>query len=322
MKFVFIADIHLSKYGQDKREELSHLPERLHSIKEALYEVAQYCILNNIHVVVIGGDVLHGKSIIHAIAQDIMLKFFEDHNFALKFYVIDGNHDLSGKGANAVSALSSLQHVPGVTWVSHEMEAYRLESSDVLMIPYSHKVVENVKKHKAKILISHFGLSEGVLNSGMSIIQDISVKDLIGRYDLVLLGHYHKPQQLSADNFDLYYVGSLIQLDWGEKGEEKRFLVVDTDTMIVTSYAITSYRRHIEIEVTPDTKTEALKEAREYQESGDHVKLIMKETVDLGEEGQEFNVIDKTEKDITDRGISSSMTKEDIHKRYLQIKHN
>jgi len=46
------------------------------------------------------------------------------------------------------------------------------------------------------ILISHFGLSEGMLNSGMSIISDIGLKDLRGKYELVLLGHYHKPQEI------------------------------------------------------------------------------------------------------------------------------
>jgi hypothetical protein len=44
MKSAIITDIHLSKYSQDKIEDKSRLPERLHSIKRALYEVADYCI--------------------------------------------------------------------------------------------------------------------------------------------------------------------------------------------------------------------------------------------------------------------------------------
>ena len=78
MKFAYIADIHLSKYGQDKIEDDTNLPQRLHSIKRALYEVAHYCVRNYIRVVVIGGDVLHGKSVIYAIAQEIMIQYFKD----------------------------------------------------------------------------------------------------------------------------------------------------------------------------------------------------------------------------------------------------
>lgn len=320
MKFAFIADIHLSKYAQDKREETSNLPERLHSIKSALYEVADYCVANNIYVMIIGGDILHGKSVIYAIAQDIMLQFFEDYNHAIKFYVIDGNHDLSGKGEDVVSALRPLSNVHGVEWISHAVEKREYDSAGILFAPYSHNVAEVVKTSNSKILVSHFGLSEGMLNSGMSIIQDISLKDLVGKYELVLLGHYHRPQHIDRTDIQLYYVGSLIQLDWGEKGEEKRFLVVDTDTMQVDSIPITQYRKHIEIEITPETKAAAILEAQQARDAGDHVKIVMKENVDMSDYKGEFNVVDKTEKDITDRGISSSMSMSDIHQRYMEIK--
>ena len=320
MKFAFIADIHLSKYAQDKREETSNLPERLHSIKSALYEVADYCKRNNIHVMIIGGDILHGKSIIYAIAQDIMLQFFEDFNNAIQFYVIDGNHDLSGKGEDVVSALRPLANIHGVEWINHTNKHRVIQPEGIMFIPYSHDVAQDVKSAKSRILISHFGLSEGVLNSGMSIIQDISVKDLIGKYELVLLGHYHKPQYINRSDIQLYYVGSLIQLSWGEKGEEKRFLVVETDTLKVDSIPITQYRKHIEIEITPDTKAAAILQAQQAIDAGDHVKIVMKETVDMTDYKGKFNIVDKTEKDITDRGISSSMSMSDIHTRYMEIK--
>jgi len=46
----------------------------------------------------------------------------------------------------------------------------------------------------------------------------------------------------------------------------------------------------------------------------------MKETVDLTDIKGEFNIIDKTDKDITDRGITSNMSTEDKLKKYLEIK--
>jgi len=319
MKFAFIADIHFSRYGQDKIEDKTNLPERLHSIKNALYEVAQYCKDYKIGTIIFGGDTLHGKSIIYAIAQDLMFDFFED-NPDIEFWVIDGNHDLSGKAETAVSALRPLGNIPGVNWIGHKKLSYRLPNEDMLLVPYSYKTPEIVKQNKARILVSHFGLDEGILNSGLSIISDVSLKDLIGRYELVLLGHYHKPQEIIREDIKLYYAGSLIQLDWGEKGDEKRFLVVDTDTLDVQSIPITNYKKHIEIELTAENKDEMFKLARKAKQNGDHVKVIMKEKVDLTSVAGEFNVVDKTERDITDRGISSSMSKDDIIRRYLKIK--
>jgi len=319
MRFAYTADIHLSRYGSDKIEDESNLPERLHSIKQALYEIAHYCVDNDIRVIIIGGDVLHGKSVIYAIAQEIMLQYFSDFADLIKFYVIDGNHDLSGKGDDVVSALRPLENVSNVKWIPYST-TYRLEEQGILFVPYSTKLPEIIMDNKENILISHFGLDEGILNSGLSIVADVSLKDLVGRYKLVLLGHYHKPQEIIRSDISLYYSGSLIQLDWGEKGDEKRFLVVDTDTLDVQSVPITKYKKHIEIEIKAGDVDSALAAAKKARDDGDHVKVIMKEKVDLTEFKGEFNVVDKTDADITDRGITSSMSQADKIQKYLEIK--
>lgn len=316
MKFLITADIHLSRYGQDKIEDTTNLPERLHSIKSVLYDMGQYCYQNKIENMIIAGDLLHGKSIIYAIAQDVMLDFFSEFKH-LHFFVLDGNHDLSGKSENAISALKSIKHMPNVTWISKH-PVYHMDEP-IVFIPYSAQIRENVKDNQAKILISHFGLNEGMLNSGISIVSDIKLKDLVGKYELVLLGHYHKPQQIASKDINLFYVGSPIQLDWGEKNDEKRFLVVDTTTLEVESVKTAGYKKHIELELTNKNKADILKLAEEEIEKGNYVKIIKKEVVDI-KDLDKFNVVDKSDRDITNRGISSSMAKEEKLKRFLEIK--
>jgi len=315
MKFAFSADIHLSRYGQDKLEDETSLPERLDSLKRALDNMALYCVKNNIRVMILGGDILHGKSIIYAIAQDIMLDFFNHWSDLIRFYVIDGNHDLSGKGHQVVSALKPLRNVPSLTWVPFN-ETLRI--GNMLMVPYGPDMVDTIKNNSADVLVSHFGLNEGVLNSGISIVADISLRDLTGKYKLVLLGHYHKPQEIIREDISLYYVGSPIQLDWGEKNDDKRFLVVDTDTMEVESIPTTGYKKHIELDISDSNKQETLEAAKEAQEQGHYVKIVKRENVDLGD--TDFMVVDKTEKDITNRGITSSMSQSDKFRRFLEIK--
>ena len=316
MKFLFTADIHLSRYGQDKVEETSNLPERLHSIKETLYEMGDYCYDNDIGQFIIAGDLMHSKSIIYSIAQELMFDFFEQYE-ELEFWVIDGNHDLSSKGSNAISSLRSLHNVDHVEWVSSTPMG---NGDNVLFVPYSHDIVNQVKNNTRKILISHFGLNEGVLNSGISIISDLSLNDLRGKYDLVLLGHYHKPQEIIRDDIKLYYVGSPTQLDWGEKGDEKRFLVVDTDTLDVQSIPTTKYRKHIELTLTEDNKAQVFKAAHEAKDAGNHVKIIQNEAVNIDDMKNDFIIIDKREADITNRGITSAMSQKDKLDKFLQIK--
>jgi DNA repair exonuclease SbcCD nuclease subunit len=180
-------------------------------------------------------------------------------------------------------------------------------------------MVNQIKDNQADILISHFGLSEGVLNSGISIVSKIGLKDLRGKYKLVFLGHYHKPQEIIESDISLYYVGSPIQLDWGEKGDKKRFLIFDNETLDVESYETTGYRHFVEVELTAKNKDEAVKKAKEAQDNGHYIKLVQKEKVDL--KGlEEFNIIDKTDIDVTNRGITSSMSQKEKLQRYLEIK--
>ena len=278
-------------------------------------KVVKIIFNNDIGTVIIGGDVYHNKSLVYSIAQEIMIDFFEQYE-NLEFWLLDGNHDLSGKGEHVISSLRSLSKCQNVEWITGSPAG----DDGLICIPYSHNVVNQVKTGRSRILISHFGLSEGVLNSGMSIISDISVKDLIGKYELVLLGHYHKPQEMGQEGFRLFYVGSPIQLDWGEKNEEKRFLVVDTDTLNVDSIPINSYKRYFEVEVDSSNREQALADIRTHQRQGDHVKVVLKERVDLEAFEDDVVVVDKIEVDITDRGITSSMSEADIHKKYMEIK--
>jgi len=314
MKFAFTADIHLSGYSQDKI--VNQLPERLNSLKNVLYSIAAHCIQNDIPTIVIGGDTLHGKSLIHALAQSIMLEFFRDFIEKLEFIIIDGNHDLSGKGKDAVSALKSIDNEPNVTRFSKPT----MIQDEIFFVPWSYDMVDIIKNNKAKFLISHFGLNEGILNSGMSIIADIGLPQLVGKYQHVLLGHYHKPQSIINKDISLHYVGSPIQIDWGEKNEEKRFLIVDTDKPSIESIATEGYTKYIEFYLTPDNASALAEEAKQLKDNGHFVKLVKTEAIDTSSLETDFIVVDKTEKDITNRGVDSTMSMTDKLEAFLAIK--
>lgn len=315
MKFAFIADIHLSRYGQDSIHSESNLPERLHMLKNTLYQIANYCVENEINQIVIGGDILHGKSVIYAIAQKVMLRFFRKYKKDIEFTVIDGNHDVSGKGSDAVSALESLASEPNVCWIG--MKDRKETIGNIFFVPHSKDMVDIIRNSQEDILISHFGLNEGKLNSGISIVSDIGLKDLRGKYKLVLLGHYHKPQEIIENEMSVYYVGSPIQLDWGEKEDEKRFLVVDTSDLSVKSIPTTGYSKHIELKITNENKKQIVEEAKKLQELGHKVNVIAETQLDM--DGIDIKVIDKTEKDITNRGISIKMSERERLTRYMEI---
>ena len=312
MKFIAIADLHLSMYAQDKIIPETSLPERLHYLNEVLRNIADYAININVNInnIVIAGDIFHNKSIIHSLAQSIFLDFLRDHR-ALNFIIISGNHDMSSKSGSGVSALKSLDNEPNVTMI-HEPTVI----DNINFVPWNPEtMVDDIKSSNSEYLVAHFGLNEAQLSSGISIVSDVKLKDLSG-YKHCILGHYHLPQSVG----NVTYVGSPIQLDWGEKGEVKRFLIVDTDTNEINSVPTEGYKKFIEYKITNENKEDILKEARKAKENGDYVQLVKHEDIDVDDFNKEFKIVDKTERDITDRGIVISMSQDERIEKFLSIK--
>ncbi len=316
MKFACTADIHLSRYGNDFINSESGLPERLNDIKKSIEYIADYCINNNILNIIIAGDILNDKSIMYTIAQGILLDYIRKYK-NLKFFIIDGNHDISGKSKDSVSGLKCLDNEINVKRILPPFEFI----DNILFVPYSNEMINSIKNNKSKYLISHFGLNEGMLNSGISIKADIKINDLINKYEYVLLGHYHKAQQIINNNIKLYYMGSIIELDFGERDEDKRFLIVDTESDLIESIPIIGYKKHILLQINEQNKNDILLKARQLKSEGHYVNIEKKDNINICNElKDEFRIIDKSEIDITNRGINSSMSTDEKLKRFLQIK--
>ena len=314
-RFGVASDLHLSKYPNDKLDSELNISKKLLGIIRALKHMIQYCRERDIKNIVLAGDLLHNKSIVHSIAQKYMLDLIRE-NSDITFWVIDGNHDLSGKGSDSISSLEPLMDMPNVNWISKNAR----EVDGILFVPYSNTMIDDIVNNKADMLISHFGLSEATLNSGISIRTNISTKDLRGKYKTVILGHYHKPQEIIKKDLKVYYAGSLIQLDWGEKNEEKRFLIVDREKDTIESIPSEGYLRYCELEITNENYKSVLRQAKELKEQGHHVNIRKKEKMDTKEIEDTFRVIDNTEEDITNRGITATMTLTDKLDKYMEIK--
>lgn len=311
MRAVLTADNHLSAFANEPIH--NGMPEKLYYNIQALKNVAEYSIKNNINNIIIAGDMIHTKSIIHSLAQSEFLDFVRAYK-QLTFIIIDGNHDMSSKSGDGVSALKCCDNEENVIMV-HESK----EIDNIWFVPWNPKtMIQDIKSgspNQVPYLVSHFGLNEGRLNSGISIVSDLGLKDL-KQYKKVFLGHYHAAQEI--DN--VMYVGSLIQLDWGEKNEIKRFLDINTDTNEIISVESIGFKKYCEFNITKDNADEVIKKAEDLKKEGHDVKLRKKDDVLLDNVSKEIIVIDDSEIDITNRGINSSMTRKDKALKYMEIK--
>jgi len=315
VKITFTSDLHLSGFVSDLTDSTTDLPERLSEKKKVLYSIIEEMKKRGSEHLIIAGDLLHNKSVIYSLAQSVLLDFIRE-NKDIHFTVIDGNHDLSGKGRTIVSALKCLDSESNVARVQFNQV---LKTEQFIFIPYSINVVKQVRENSGNILVSHFGLNEAVLNCGASIVSDVSLKDLVGRYKFAFLGHYHTPQEIINEYIKLYYMGSITQTDWSEKNENKRFLIFDTETGEVETILTKGYKKRYELLITNENKEEVVKQARELKSNGDYVILKKTEKVETSDISREFAIVDKTEKTLSSRGISMSMADKDKVVRYLEV---
>lgn len=309
MKSLYTADLHLSSYSQDKIDPRLKLPERLSGLCYAMEEMISYCYKNEINKITILGDSFHNKSIIHSIAQSVFLDMVRKHR-DIHFIILDGNHDMSSMTGDGVSATKCLDNEPNVTTI-HETTIIE----NILFVPWNpNTMINDIKNGKADYLMAHLGLNEGVLNSGISLISDIGLKD-IKQYKRCYFGHYHTPQAVG----NAVYIGSLIHLDMNDKNQHKRYIMFDSDTGEEKSIESTGYKKYFELELNKENKEDVSKLIFNLKTEGHHVKLNKTDDVDVSDL-TDYSIVDKVEADITNRGITSSMSSADKLDRYMAIK--
>jgi len=300
MKFIFTADLHLRIWPDNVYRD--KVPLRLCEIFDTFEKMCQTAVERGISTIIIGGDVNHTKSIIHARPFVLFKNILEKYS-NLYFIILHGNHDGTDKQDISESAINLLKSDN----VSIITKTYNIE--DIYMVPYSMFIADDINKiKKAKILISHFGLSDAELSTGISIKEELSSSKL-KRFPLVLLGHYHKPQHLN----NVYYVGSPIQFRRDEVGEEKRFLIVDSDTLEVESIPTEGYRKYREIIIDKSN----IHEIENIDTKDDYIVIRNRTGEKL--EVNNMVVIDEFEEEDYQIRLSSSMSISDMMKTYMEI---
>ena len=115
----------------------TYIPDRYDEGYGVSYQGIDYAEDNNIPNIVIAGDTFHTKSIIHALAQSVLLDFVKSFP-ELNFIIIDGNHDMSSKSGDGVSALRCLDDVNNVDMI-HESK----QIENIAFVPWHPKKMKN-----------------------------------------------------------------------------------------------------------------------------------------------------------------------------------
>jgi DNA repair exonuclease SbcCD nuclease subunit len=202
------------------------------------------------------GDLFHDRQKIDVLTYQKTFETFRKYleNAAIppyRVWILLGNHDLWHFQKWDVSSCHPLGAIEGVTVIDRP-DFFFIGGHPIAFLPYTHDPIKDLeslenkwkkvsnhityRKHP-KILCGHLAIDGALWNTKHQTFSDVIVEhdgdmvkidpSLFDNWEQVFLGHYHASQEL---NDFIEYVGSPLQLSFGETGQKKHILIYDLDT--------------------------------------------------------------------------------------------
>ncbi|HOJ50620.1 MAG TPA: exonuclease SbcCD subunit D [Spirochaetota bacterium] len=274
MKIGHISDLHLGcKIEKDERTE---------ETKEVLEEIVKKIEDENIKILLITGDIFDSYNPSNSSLDIFYSFMKKLANITEKVYIIPGNHDNSNfigvnrhffeekgikifydinTGFDNLTEIVNINGkkilIQGLPYINDVKILYYIlkskgDISTVNISNYSQvyqsiissfKSIAREKEADYKILMAHLLLEVPEIKfTSESYIFTVN-KDIFkdNPYNYIALGHIHKP--LKVDKLDnIYYAGSILRLNFGEKEDKKGFYIIDTDTNSVEFKEVSCYK--------------------------------------------------------------------------------
>lgn len=180
-----------------------------------------FCKENNINHIIIAGDVFEKSSKIKNEAfLPLFFKFMEMKNNGFKLYFLLGNHDIFNVDNDSL--------VETFAPFGKVIKNYQEEEIDGRMfsfLPYTKQ--EDDIPPNGDVLITHLSIADFVFDNRYHVNEKAGFPtELFERWNIVFTGHFHRPQNKK----NIVYMGSPYQMNFGEMGQDKGFVVFDIET--------------------------------------------------------------------------------------------
>lgn len=220
MRFALISDIHIRnfKYHEDYKE-----------IFKKVYDVLEK---EKVDVIINLGDTAHSKNILSPEYVKITTDFLANLSIVAPTYIVLGNHDGLIKNPNRLDAISPL--LEGARSDMSEKLVLLKDSESIslnnkMVLNYFSRFDNNWKApedpNKINIALFHGTIKNAMTDAGHKMEHGDIDLNLIKMHDFAFLGDIHKRQAIDNEG-RYFYVGSLIQQNFGEE-QEKGLIIFD-----------------------------------------------------------------------------------------------
>lgn len=308
-KALIFSDIHIHSH-KDRVDRLQHCLDVLNWIFRLAEE-------RNVEYIWFLGDLFHERAKIDVMNYLRTFECFMKHMIEdapnRDVYLLVGNHDMYYKERWDINSVKPLTAIPRVHIIDKPVQII-MGGRKVDWMPHTDNPPKELDLLKVTnggagdILLGHCAVHGALLNIMYGTKADVIVEydnDMIAvnshafaDWPMTILGHYHGAQKLPNN---VEYIGSPLQLTYGEAFQQKHVIVLDLDTM-EKEYIVNDFSpKHLII--TPKDISD-----RNYDLNGNFVRLAVenlgnKEQVDIKREIEEeykilsFDVKPKESKD-------------------------
>lgn len=240
LRFAHSADWHI-----DRHETYSINGSRLKQLYRNALRIVKYAVKAKCEYIIVVGDIFDNEN-----PDEQLLKVFAKIikvglKNGLKWRILIGNHDTDGEHHSLESLEDILDNIDGNKLKIISNDGGKVSDwefwgdyAQVCYIPYQENMIEQISKVKKsntwipgrkRIIVVHGGVDMAYASTGKKLSSKLTL-DMLKGYDYVALGDYHPYQKLGNEN--IYYPGSIIRLNFGERNDQKAFNIVSVSDEI------------------------------------------------------------------------------------------
>jgi DNA repair exonuclease SbcCD nuclease subunit len=252
--------------------------ERLEDCLKIIPWVFNVAKENNVKNILFGGDFFHDRHKIDIYtyhrAYDTLKNSIKDTDINIWFLL--GNHDLWFYENTDISSVHPFSSIKGVKVIS-KPSRFEIDGLNWDFLPFTQNPVNSLKilnslEGEKQCLIGHIALNQAKMHIG-KYASDIVVEhegdmvsvdtDLFMEYEQVFLGHFHSEQKVNAK---VEYIGSPLQLSFGEAFEDKHLILLDSKTR---------KKKYINNDFSPKHFILTKEDIKKYDLNGNFVHLLV-----------------------------------------------
>jgi len=148
-----------------------------------------------------------------------------------KVIMVVGNHDTYFRERSEINSVEQYESVDNVVVVKEpSILRFKHSKKDMLLCPWHWEKTHIVTDEQPDYAAGHFEVN-GVYLAGSTVFTNSNAPDTNSiasiAKEMVLSGHFHIRKEYPCKNGKLMMVGSPLQLDWGDYGNDKGFYILE-----------------------------------------------------------------------------------------------